>query len=516
MSDERRKFEEISLLYEVSSEISRSTEIDDVIKPVLHIMSEHLGILRGMLTILNRKTGEIFIETAYGLSSAEQARGIYKPGEGVIGKVVDTGEPVYIEDIANHPEFLNKTKARKDIETNEKTLSFACVPIKIGEEVLGALCGDHYSIEGYNFNRELQILSIIATMIAQSVKLHQASHEENDQLKEENIRLHAALKERFASPNIIGSSRKMQVLFTMIEKIAGMNTTVLILGESGVGKELIANAIHYSSDRTDAPFIKFNCAALPESIIESELFGHEKGAFTNADSMRKGRFELADGGTLFIDEIGEMTPAVQTKFLRILQEREFERIGGSKTINVDVRVLAATNRDLEAMVEEGTFRQDLYYRLNVFPILVPSLRDRKTDIPLLADHFVEKYNKLHGKNIRRISTPAIDMLMSYHWPGNVRELENCIERALILSDDMVIHGYHLPPSLQTAQASGTVSMGTLSEKLEAIELEIIVEALKNTNGNMAEAARILGITERIMGLRIKKHNINFRQFRTSS
>ena len=258
-----------------------------------------------------------------------------------------------------------------------------------------------------------------------------------------------------------------------------------------------------------------NCGALPETVVESELFGHEKGAFTGAIATRKGRFELAHGGTIFLDEIGDLSPTTQIKLLRVLQEREFERVGGTATMKTNVRVITATNRDLEQLISQGLFREDLYYRLNVFPIHVPPLRERKTDIPLLADFFVEKYAKIDNKVIRRISTPAIDMLMAYHWPGNVRELENCIERAILLSSDSVIHGHHLPPTLQTAEASGTAHEGPLDRTLENVERDLIMDALKNARGNKAKAAKELGITERIMGLRVRKYGIDPRKFRTN-
>jgi Nif-specific regulatory protein len=259
--------------------------------------------------------------------------------------------------------------------------------------------------------------------------------------------------------------------------------------------------------------VRLNCAAIPESLAESELFGHEKGAFTGAERRRAGRFEEADGGTLFLDEVGELSLAVQAKLLRALQEGEFERVGGSETLRVDARIVAATNRDLAARVKEGAFREDLYYRLSVFPIQMPPLRERSSDILLLADYFVEKYSKRLGSPVRRISTPAIDALMAYHWPGNVRELENVIERAIILSDDGVIHAYHLPPSLQSPESSGTKYRGSLEERLAAVELELIVDALKDSRGNMAEAARALGVSERVMALRVKGRGIDFRLFR---
>jgi Nif-specific regulatory protein len=308
----------------------------------------------------------------------------------------------------------------------------------------------------------------------------------------------------------------MQEVYQLIAQVSRSETTVLLRGESGTGKELVAHAIHYASPRAAKPIIKVNCAALPEGVIESELFGHEKGAFTGAVAARKGRFELAQGGTLFLDEIGDLSPAMQIKLLRVLQEKEFERVGGVATIKADVRLIAATNRDLEDLIEKERFRQDLYYRLNVFPIHIPPLRKRRTDILLLADYFAERYSEQNHKKVRRISTPAIDMLMAYHWPGNVRELENCIERAVLLSDDEVIHGHHLPPTLQTAEASGTMPSGTLDATLERVEKELLVEALKSSRGNMAAASASLGITERIMGLRVHKYRIAARRFRGTS
>ncbi len=330
---------------------------------------------------------------------------------------------------------------------------------------------------------------------------------------EENSRLLAALQERFRPSNIVGNSNPMQEVYNLIGQVCRSDATVLIRGESGTGKELVAHAIHYNSPRADQPFIKVHCAALPESIVESELFGHERGAFTGAIATRKGRFELANGGSIFLDEIGELTQGMQVKLLRVLQEREIERVGGTQVIKVNVRVITATNRNLEEMMKAGRFREDLYYRLNVFPIHIPPLRERKTDILQLADFFVEKYAKANRKTVQRISTPAIDMLTAYHWPGNVRELENCMERAVLLSTDEVIHGYHLPPTLQTAEHSNTRHAGTLPEALNNLEREMLVEALKTSRGNMAKAAGALGITERIMGLRVHEHGLVPRAYR---
>jgi Nif-specific regulatory protein len=305
----------------------------------------------------------------------------------------------------------------------------------------------------------------------------------------------------------------MRDVYEQVATVARTNTTVLLRGETGTGKELIAEAIHYNSPRTDKPFVRVNCAAIPENLIESEFFGYEKGAFTGAVARKKGRFELADEGTIFLDEVGELSAMTQVKLLRVLQEQEFERVGGTETLRVDVRVIAATNSDLEKGMQEGNFREDLYYRLNVFSIYLPPLRDRKTDMLLLADHFMLKYGRQHAKSVKRISTPAIDMLMRYHWPGNVRELENCIQRAVLVCEDQVIHSYHLPPTLQTAESSGTMNTRSLRKAVETYEKEMIQDALKSTRGNAAKAARLLDTTERILGYKTRNYGIDVKRFR---
>jgi Nif-specific regulatory protein len=509
----KREIQELSLLFEISQTLDRDMDLRDVVGPVLEAIAKNMGMLRGILTLLNRETGEIFIEAAHGLSESQMERGRYRPGEGVIGKVAKTGHPAVVPRISEEPLFLDRTGARKGLK--KKDISFICVPIKLENEVIGTLSADRLFAEGVSFEEDVRLLSIIASMIAQAVRLRRSAQEETSRLLEENERLQSQLKERFRPSNIVGNSKGMQTVFDLIAQVSKSDTTALIRGESGTGKELVAHAIHFNSFRSTKPFIKVNCGALPESVVESELFGHEKGAFTGAIATRKGRFELAHGGTIFLDEIGDLSPTTQIKLLRVLQEREFERVGGATTLKTDVRVIAATNRDLEELISDGIFRQDLYYRLDVFPIHVPPLRERKTDIPLLADFFVEKYSKVNHKNIRRIATPAIDMLMTYHWPGNVRELENCIERAVLLSSNHVIHGHHLPPTLQTAEASGTMPSGTLERMLDNIERDLIIDALKAARGNKAKAARALGISERIMGLRVRKHGIDARRFRTA-
>jgi Nif-specific regulatory protein len=312
----------------------------------------------------------------------------------------------------------------------------------------------------------------------------------------------------------VGNSNPMRMVYEQVTQVARTNTTVLLRGESGTGKEMIAHAIHYNSLRAAKPFVKISCAALPNTLIESELLGYEKGAFTGAQTRKKGRFELADGGTLFLDEIGDLDLTTQVKLLRVLQEREFERLGGVEPIKVNVRLIVATNKDLEEAIKRSQFREDLYYRLNVFTIFMPPLRERKPDILLLAEHFVEKFEREHGKSIKRISTPAIDMLTSYHWPGNVRELENVIERAVVICDSSVIHGHHLPPSLQTAETSDTVTRLSLASAMENYERDLIQDALKTARGNRAKAAKLLDSTERIIGYKVKKYGIQCERFRS--
>ena len=355
--------------------------------------------------------------------------------------------------------------------------------------------------------------TVVVSLIAQAFKVENVISDERQKLADENSHLRQELKEKYDFSHIIGSSGAMRQVYDQVTQVARSNTTVLLRGESGTGKELIAHSIHYNSLRSKKPFVKVNCAALPETLIESELFGYEKGAFTGADKRKKGRFEMADGGTLFLDEIGDLPPQTQIKLLRVLQEREFERLGGTETVKVNVRVVTATNKNLEEAIADGSFREDLFYRLNVFTIFLPPLRERKSDILLLAEHFLEKYELEHNKRIRRISTPAIDMLTSYHFPGNVRELENAIERAVLVCDANVIHGHHLPPTLQTAEVSGTMTDVSLVSAVESYEKDLLQDALKSTRGNVAKAAKLLDATERILGYKIKKYEINPRRFR---
>ncbi|OQW94972.1 MAG: sigma-54-dependent Fis family transcriptional regulator [Verrucomicrobia bacterium A1] len=507
--EEKRRVKELTVLYHVSRILDQSLDMRDIVSPVLTSLAEFVDMKYATITLLNRKTGDILIEAAHGLSPQQAQRGRYKLGEGVTGQVVLTGKPAIIAKTSESPLFLDKTRRGKRPDT-----SFLCVPIKVEQEVVGALSVDLPYRPAANLDDNVRLLTIIASMIAQAVRLRQTAQEEQERLEEENKRLREELRSRFRPSNIIGNSHEMQSVYDQIAQVSKTGTTVLIEGETGTGKELVAHAIHYNSDRADKPFIKAHCAALPESIIESELFGHVKGSFTGATADRKGRFELAHGGTLFLDEIGDIPASIQIKLLRVLQEREFERVGGTQTIKVNVRLVAATNRDLRALVNQGKFREDLFYRLHVFPIYVPPLRARKADIVLLADHFLEKYSKENRKNVRRLSSPVIDMLMSYHWPGNVRELENCIERAVLVAEGNVIHPHHLPPTLQTAEASGTESRGDLKSIVDNYERDLIQDALKSTRGNVAAAARALGTTQRILGYKVHTYSIDAKKYAT--
>jgi len=504
---DRREVRELKLLYRLSRLLEQSLRLEEVVQPVLEALAEHMSLNHGTLTLLNRQTGDISIQVAHGVSPELARRARYRLGEGVTGQVVLSGEPAILPKISESPIFLDRTRRRQGGE-----VSFLCVPIRSGNEIFGALSVDRAYDPDYDLEDDVRLLSIVGSLVAQAVKIRRAAEEERERLAEENERLRAELRDRFRPSNIVGNSHEMREVYDQIATVSSSNTSVLILGETGTGKELVAQAIHYNSARADRPFVKVHCAALPESIIESELFGHVKGAFTGAVADRKGRFELAHGGTLFLDEIGEIPPTIQIKLLRVLQEREFERVGGTHTIKVDVRVIAATNKDLSQEVSRSRFREDLFYRLNVFPIHVPSLRKRKSDVVLLADHFIERYAQLSGKPVRRLSSAVIDMLMSYHWPGNVRELESCIERAVLVAEGDVIHPYHLPPTLQTADALAIQSPSSLKNRVESLERDIIRDALKSARGNMASAARALETTQRIIAYKIKKYGIDARRY----
>ncbi len=516
-----RKIQELSALYEITHKMASTLDFKSALNQVLETLSHLLDMNRGTVTILDKKTGQLSIKAAHGLTKEEVARGKYRIGEGVTGKVVEKGEPMFIPDIGKEPLFLNRTKARGDIK--RQNISFFCVPIKVKGETLGVLSVDRlFKDSDISCEEDVRLLSTVASLIGQNLKLHQMIEREKENLMEENRELHTELKGKYKLENIVGESGSMMEIYKCVQKVAPTRSTVIIRGESGTGKELIARAIHYNSPRGERPFIKVSCAALPETLLESELFGHEKGSYTGASEMVKGRFELADGGTLFLDEVGDITLSTQVKLLRVLQERKFERVGGNKTITSDVRIIAATNRNLEKAIGEGKFREDLYYRLNVLPIFLPPLRDRKEDIPLLIGYFLEKYNRDNRTHFR-ITTEAIGRLVNYPWLGNVRELENTIERMAVLAKGNEITLEEVPQPLGL-RLGGSGSLGAVVEKDDAglafspdreetlsdLEKKRVMEAMEKCGGVQSRACKLLGITPRQLGYRLKKYKIGYK------
>jgi Nif-specific regulatory protein len=500
----------LATLLETSQALTGTIDLKAGLHRVLEVLGRHHGAVRSSVVMLDEDTGQLQVEASDGLDGPGY-RVSYQLGEGITGRVVQSGKSIVVPQISREPMFLNRAAKRNELPQQE--LSFVCVPILLNRKAVGALGVDLRFKPERDYDRTQKFLGVVASMISQAVKVQRLIDGERKRLLDENTHLRQELKERYDFSNLLGTSGPMRLVCEQVAQVALTMTTVLIRGESGTGKELIAHALHYNSLRANKPFVKVSCAALPESLIESELFGYEKGAFTGAQQRKKGRFELAEGGTLFLDEIGDINLATQVKLLRILQEREYERLGGTETLKTNVRMVTATNKDLEKAIQAGTFREDLYYRLNVFTIFVPPLRERKADLLLLADHFLEAFSRTHNKNIKRISTPAIDMLMSYHWPGNVRELENTLERGVLVCDGHVIHAHHLPPTLQTAEASGTVTRVSLSDAVAAYEKDLIQDALKTTRGNRAKAARLLNTTERIINYQVRKYAIDYRRFK---
>ncbi len=496
----------LETILEINQCLVETKSLKSNLTALLEIISNKFNVPRSFVLLYQDETDTLNPIAINGLSIAEFRKLENKVEKSILRQVFESGKPIIVPRISFEPSlqfFYNGN--------NESSL--ISIPILLQNRNLGVFSTEFEYQKDFDFEYHLTFLKLIASMIAQVLRIEHSVLGERKKLLEENTHLRQELKEKYDFSNIVGSSSSMRQVYDQVTQVARSNTTVLLRGESGTGKELIAHSIHYNSLRSKKPFVKVNCAALPETLIESELFGYEKGAFTGADKRKSGRFEMADGGTLFLDEIGDLPPQTQIKLLRVLQEREFERLGGTETVKVNVRIITATNKNLEESINDSTFREDLFYRLNVFTIFLPPLRERKSDILLLAEHFLEKYEIEHNKRIRRISTPAIDMLTSYHFPGNVRELENTIERAVLVCDSNVIHGHHLPPTLQTAEISGTMTQVSLLSAVESYEKDLIQDALKSTKGNVAKAAKLLDATERILGYKVKKYAISPRRFR---
>jgi Nif-specific regulatory protein len=494
----------LTSLLEVSQALANATNFKASLHRVLEILQKSHDAVRGAVALAGGDQLPLEVVASLG-DGRDRPSPSALPGGVLARQVFATGRPVVVPRMSREPAFADRT--------GEEERSLVCVPLLLSRRATGVLCLELRFKAERNFERTGKFFGVVASMIAHAIKVQKLLEADRERLVQENVRLQGELRERYDFSHLLGTSRAMQEVCEQVMQVARTNTTVLIRGESGTGKELIAQAIHYNSQRSAKPFVKVSCAALPDTLIESELFGYEKGAFTGAVARKAGRFERADGGSLFLDEIGDVNLAAQVKLLRVLQEREFERLGGTDPVKVNVRMIAATNKRLEEAIAAGTFREDLLYRLNVFTIFVPPLRERKTDILLLADHFLERLAADHRKPIRRIATPAIDMLMAYHWPGNVRELQNVMERAVLVCDRDVVHAHHLPPTLQMADTTEAAASQPLTAALAAYEKDLIQDALKMARGNRAKAARLLHATARIVNYKIRKYRIDWRRFR---
>lgn len=493
---------EIAILREVTSVVVRERNVRRLLEEVIEILERGLGMKRGTFALLEGDELRIEASTRT-LNAEERALGRYRIGEGITGLVAKTGKSEVVLDVRKDQRFLNKTRSR----AGNEAVSFICVPLIYLGQVVGTLSVDcEMRSDTGALVKDVAFLEIIANITAEAAAACREECAERDALIEENRQLRDMLP---CNPGkLIGDCKDMRAVYEQIHQVAPSDATVLIRGASGTGKELVAKAIQGLSLRKDKPFVVLNCAALPEALVESELFGHEKGAFTDARERRIGRAEAANGGTLFLDEIGDLSIPVQVKLLRFLQERTFSRVGSNEEIHSDVRFIAATSRNLEDLMQRKLFREDLYYRLSVFPIVMPDLAARGGDIILLAQHFLSKMSAKYGKRITRISSPAANMLQAYSWPGNVRELENCIERAVLTCKDDCIHGYNLPPALQSPEFNEdpyhTDEHLTLEEQLAAVERKILENALRRHDGNRAAAGRELGVSPRMMNYRLNK------------
>jgi len=480
---------EMVVLSEIAEAIGGALDLEKVFGRTMEILARELKMKRGTLVLHDKATDSLNIAAAHGLSPEEKERGRYKIGEGVTGRVVQTGQPVAVADISKDPLFLNRTRARAQ-EKASGPVSFICVPLRVDNEVVGALSVDRDFVDESTLMKDRRLLQIIASLVSQAIKINRMVLVQKQELVAENLRLRRDLWSRHKFGNIVAASGAMQDVVATASTVAKSSATVLLRGETGTGKELIAGVLHYNSDRADGPFVKVNCGALAENLLESELFGHVRGAFTGAVADRKGRFELASDGTIFLDEVGSISQRLQVKLLRVLQEKEFERLGGTQTIKADVRIVAATNSDLEKQVETGQFREDLYYRLNVIPISIPPLRERREDIPFLVDYFLEKYNSLYSKNVSQMSREVMDALLEFPWPGNVRQLESCIERAVVLSQSGTISMALLPINIRSLK--GPAGAGDSTAEPEDVVAGLVKSLRDGAPGSASDLhARII-------------------------
>ncbi|MDA8174567.1 MAG: sigma 54-interacting transcriptional regulator [Nitrospiraceae bacterium] len=507
--DLERKNRELAAILEVSRLLTASFDLEGNLTAAMQALAGLLEMQRGCVFLLDPSSKEIRIVAAHGLTREEILRGKYKIGEGIVGRVMEKALAMFIPNIGNEPKFLNKTGSRPDKEG----ISFLCVPIIFKGEALGVITADRiYSASRGGVDDDLRVLEIVASLLAQFIALWEIYRKTDDRRQT----LERELRERFSLPNIIGRSEKLQGVLKTVQKVAETDTTVLLLGESGTGKELVARTLHYQSARARGPFVAVNCAALPENLLEVELFGSEKGAFTGATERRVGRFEAAMGGTIFLDEIGELPLVLQAKLLRVLEEKSFERLGSSKSIKADVRIITATNRNLQEEVKKGAFRNDLYWRLNVVSVVLPPLRERQADIPLLANYFLEKFNRAYRKKVA-IAQDAMGELVQYPWPGNVRELANAIERIAIMAERDIVSREDLPHGVFSFSPQGGAAAaehpawqddeGSLGAEVQSLEKQRIIKAFKENGFIQQKTAAALGITPRKLAYRMKKYGI---------
>lgn len=497
---------ELRVLFEISRIIGETLNLPQTLERVLAIISDTLTMKRATVTLRDRRTGRLAIYASYGLTQREMSRGVYSQGEGITGRIFQTAKPFYVPDVSREPLFLNKTQSR---DLDKGKVAFVGVPILLQGEPIGVLNVDRLFGEDVSASEDIRFLTIVAQLIGQFVQLNRQVERREELLRRQNKQLKDEISDRYNNFFIVGKSPAMRELQGLLGKVAPAKASVLLLGESGTGKTLVARIIHEMSARADGPFVKINCAALPENLLESELFGHARGAFTGATDEKPGRFEEADGGTIFLDEIAEMPVGLQAKLLRFLQDKEFERLGSPKTHKVDVRIIAATNQNLPELVDNKEFRQDLYYRLNVFPLHLPPLRERVEDIPLLISHFLEKNSEEYNRRLS-IDHAAQRILLSYQWPGNVRELENIIERLSIMVDQDTIGDRDLPGFLLACKPSPREDDAEESggSKLDDLEKAELLDALRRNRWVQSRAAQDLGITLRKLGYRIKRYGLD--------
>jgi Nif-specific regulatory protein len=501
----------LQVLSSICQIIDTALDLERALSEVLRILSETLSMERATITLVDPENERLVINASHGLTPEERERGVYELDEGVTGLIFQTAKPYVVPDIRHEPMFLDKTGSR---HLEKGRVSFIGVPISSHGRCLGVLNVDRLFGDEVSYDEDLSFLIVVATLIGQFLSLNEKVKAREQALVRENLSLRSQITRERRGPYIVGKCLAMQEVERQILKVAPTRASVLLLGESGTGKTLIARIIHEYSERKDNAFIKVNCASIPENLLESELFGYEKGAFTGAVGSKPGRFEDAHNGTIFLDEIGELPLGIQAKLLRVLQDKEFERLGANLTRKVDVRVVAATNRDLGELAERGGFRADLFYRLSVFPIQVPPLRQRKGDIPALLNHFIDSVSREYGR-ILSFTPRALSDLTQYDWPGNVREMENLIERLVIMSDGERVDAVFLKPYLNPAgmqgqshpeRVQGMAAAG--GTPLRTMERNEVIAALRRNGWVQYKAAEELGITPRQIGYRIKKYGLS--------